>query len=95
MKWKGRPQSTNVEDQTLTDVNIPDGSKVFVGGQEGWKTFDRTKDPAAKQWDDNVRVSKDIARRGNNVPTPTPRPSDGFVSHDNIVTPGKWRTKSK
>lgn len=95
MKWKGLRQSVNIEDKTLEDVNIPNGAKVYVGGYgSGYKTFDRRKDPAAKEWDDRVRAGKKVARMGDNVPTPTPRPNNE-KTHDNIVTPGKWTTKIK
>lgn len=100
MKWKGRRQSDNVIDQTLVDTPPREGEEVLggmFGNGPGMNKPYSSKDPKAKSWNDNIRVSKDIARRGNNVPTPTPRPSGpkDNGSHDNLVTPGKWNTKSK
>lgn len=97
MKWKGRRQSKNVEDRQLEDVKIPNGAEIFVnvlddnddGKRDGYKTFNRKKDPAAKEWDDRVRAEKNLARRGNNVPTPSPNPR----TINSQVTPGKWITK--
>lgn len=97
MKWKGRPQSINVEDKTLEDFTPKEGEMIlggpFGGGPKSNAPFS-SKNPNAKKWNDQVRATKEVARMGNNVPTPTPRPTDNGT-HDNLVTPGKWKTKSK
>lgn len=89
MKWRGQRQSTNVEDRTLDPLpDIPDGAQMVQGYT--WK-----KTPEGEKARARINAERDVARRGSDVPTPTPRPSDGFKSHDNLVTPGKWRTKGK
>lgn len=88
MKWRGQRQSTNVEDRTLDPLpDIPDGTQLVQGYT--WK-----KTPAGDKNRLQENANRDVARRGNNVPTPTPRP-DNSKTHDNLVTPGKWKTKSK
>jgi len=99
MKWKGGRQSTNIEDKTLEDFTPKEGEVVMggmFGNGPGSNQPFSSKNPKAKQWNDQVRVSKDIARRGDDVPTPTPRPSGPTDNgtHDNLVTPGKWKTKT-
>lgn len=100
MKWKGRRQSTNIEDKTL-DYTPPKEGEMVIGGMfgngPGMNTPYSSKDPDAKKWNEQNKVEKDVARRGDNVPTPTPRPSGpkDNGSHDNLVTPGKWNTKTK
>ena len=87
MKWKGRRQSSNVEDRESEHLpEIPDGTRMFATG-EIWKNTPKTE-KARKE----INAAKDVGKRGNNVPTPTPRPKN-FKSHDNLVTPGKWNTK--
>ena len=83
MKWKGRRQSTNVEDRELEPLpEIPDGTIMFTGEE-----YRRT--PATTKKEKEINAAKDVGRRGNSVPTPTSRPK----SHNNLVTPGKWFTK--
>jgi hypothetical protein len=86
MKWKGLRQSTNVEDRTLEPTpEIPDGT-IMAGDGSVWHNTTETEQRRKES-----NAAKDVARRGNNVPTPTSRPK----THDNLVTPGKWTTKSK
>jgi hypothetical protein len=74
-----------------------DGEKL-VGGGVYRKPKNVKLGPDMEFDPDNPKEMKTIEklekinREGRN-PTPTPRPSDGFTSHDNLVTPGKWRTK--
>lgn len=92
MKWKGRRQSTNVQDVTLDPLpEIPDGAPMLYEEQP-WKNTPQTE---SNRKTENVR--RNLEQRGDNVPTPTPRPKGpkDNGSHDNLVTPGKWNTKTK
>lgn len=83
MKWKGRRQSKNVEDRETEPLpGIPDGEMMFTG-----EVYRRTPDVIKQEKE--INAAKEVGRKGNNVPTPTPRPK----SHNNLVTPGKWFTK--
>lgn len=94
MKWKGRRQSTNVEDRTNeSPVEIPEGAKMFDGSimgvnkKRGPNTEFNPSDPA------EMKVVRELGKRNieGTTPTPTPRPT----THDNLVTPGKWKTIQK
>lgn len=86
MKWKGRRQSTNVEDATLDPLpDIWDGEDV-----RGIGPWHNTPTTEAKK--KQVNAERDVARRGDNVPTPTSRP--GTITKTQ-VTPGKWKTVTK
>lgn len=84
MKWKGRRQSTNVEDRQLEPLpEIQDG-EVMAGDGSIWQNTVETE-KKRKQ----INAEKDVARKGSNVPLPTSRPK---ITHTQ-VTPGKWITK--
>lgn len=98
MKWKGRRQSENVEDDTTdTPPEIPAGTKMVDGSVWGGNkkysdgnTEFNPNDPA------EVKVVRELGKKNitGKTPIPTPRPKDNGT-HDNLVTPGKWVTKSK
>lgn len=97
MKWKGGRQSTNVEDRTdEAPPKIPEGAPMIDGTvwggnkKKGSNTEFNPNDPA------EVKVVKELGKKNitKSTPIPTPRPTDNGT-HDNLVTPGKWKTKSK
>lgn len=92
MKWKGRPQNMqDIEDVRLDPLpDIPEGAPM-IHENRNWKNT-----PGVIQSKNEENARRDVARRGDNVPTPTPRPTGpkDNGSHDNLVTPGKWNTKT-
>lgn len=88
MKWKGRRQSTNVQDARNDPLpDIPDGTVMFGTGE----IYHETK--YSEQQKKQANAEREVQQRGDNVPTPTINPRS--KTHDNLVTPGKWVTKSK
>lgn len=89
MKWKGGRLSNNVEDKTNEVTDIPDGTRLFMPPGEIWHN---PKKPPEKI----IEVARELGKinREKRNPIPTPRPTDNGT-HDNIVTPGKWKTKTK
>jgi hypothetical protein len=98
-KFYNKP-NPNVEDRT-TDIppDPQEGEKLWGGGVYHKPKNTKISDDVEFNPDDKKEMSvvKELAKKNieGTTPTPTPRPSDGFKSHDNLVTPGKWRTKSK
>lgn len=91
MKWRGGRQSTNVEDRQLDPLpNIQDGEIMFGTGE-----MYHPDDPKTKQQIKEINAAKEVGRLGKTKPIPVPldRPKDNGT-HDNLVTPGKWKTKT-
>lgn len=89
MKWQNLRRSKNVEDKTNEVTDIPDGTVLaFPPGE----IYHSPKKPPEKI----VKVQRELGRinREKRNPIPTPRPTDNGT-HDNLVTPGTWKTKSK
>lgn len=86
MKWKGRRQSDNIEDDTNDPLpEIPDGEVMFGTG-EIYHNSKYTEDQKKQ-----TNAERDVRRRGDNVPTPSPSPKRSITKTQ--VTPGKWTTK--
>ncbi len=109
MKWKGRRESKNLEDgrgesvevtieDLINDDFVPDGP---AGPSK------RPNNETNKKVDEYIKKNKDwmyaaeeVAQRGDNVPTPTPRPKTIPDTKQNKsgltqVTPGNWKTKNR
>lgn len=83
MKWKGRRQSTNVEDRTLEPLEEGVEGEVIFGTGEVYR-----RTPEVVKREKEINAAKEVGRKRNNVPTPTPRPKITKTQ----VTPGKWKT---
>ena len=74
MKWKGRPQSKNVEDMTLADSpKIKRGEMMFGTGER----YD-PDDPKTQKFEKQIQAEKTVGRLGvtKDIPKPTPRPNN-------------------
>lgn len=102
MKWRQYRQSTNVIDSTDDPPpQWPDGVKMTNG-----EIYHKPKNETVKVNKDvefnpddskEMAVVRELAKKQSEgkIPIPTPRPSPKSKTHDNLVTPGKWKTKNK
>lgn len=84
MKWKDLRQSTNVEDKTNENYEIPEGEILYPTGETYHKPVSYSPD--------DIAVAKELGRlnKEKKTPIPTPRPLNIIKTQ---VTPGKWVTK--
>lgn len=96
MKWRGRRQSTNIEDQSdpISDLIRMDNTE-YKGGKS---PFDVPLKPRNKHTTKEIEVARELGKhnREGTTPVPTPRPEPKTSRLSKItktqVTPGKWTT---